>query len=477
MKKYKKIVLILTVLICVFNITAYGAGNYDYILDEKGKRIAIPLTYKVEKVFSYFDEAGYLNNAQDLFMDKDEKLYVVDTGNNRIIKLTRDGNLLGTYDGDTKKLNSPNGIYVDDDGDMYIADTGNGRVVHLSPEGKFVEEFVQPKSPLYDTNSPFRPSKVYVDAINQIYTLNDDYHGFTVLDGNNQFKGYVAPTRLEFSFTDVLIRMFASPEQKEKLSKRLPPAHSNFVITDDGMIYATTLRAKTEQIKKMTTLGNNIYPEDGFFGEDIDEYGNKIEPSFVDISVDDNGIITALESSTCRLYQYDQEGNLLTVFGGRGTYRGKFLFPTSVVQDKNGRMYVLDSRMNNIQVFERTKFIETVHHALNLYYDGKYQEAIEPWEEILKVGPNYYVAHKGMGKAYMKQEKWKQSMKSYRLADDREGYSDAFSEYRHSIFRKYFGWIVLAIIGVIVAIIKFVRYLRRLSGQMLRQTKTWKGVI
>ncbi len=477
MKRIKKIAFMLVVLICFFSSTVYGASNYDYILDENKERIAIPSTYRVEKVLSYFEGAGYLNNAQDLFIDKDGKLYVVDTGNNRVLKLSTEGRLLGQYDGDTKKFNNPNGIYVDEYGDMYVADTGNGRIVHLDPDGKFVEEFVQPESPLYDKKSPFKPTKVYIDAINQIYALNDDYHGFIVLDANNHFKGYVAPTRLEFSFKDVLIRIFASPEQKEQLAKRLPPAHSNFVITDDGMIYATTLRAKTEQIKKMTTLGENIYPEDGFFGEEIDEYGNKIEPAFVDLTVDENGIITALESSTCRLYQYDQEGNLLTVFGGRGTYRGKFLFPTSVVHDNEGNIYVLDSRMNNIQIFRPTKFIKTVHTALSLYYDGKYQEAIEPWKEILKVGPNYYVAHKGMGKAYMKQEKWNQSMKAYKLADDKEGYSDSFAERRHQNFREYFGWIVLAVVVAIIAIIRFVRYLKKLSDKYIRETKTWKGVI
>ena len=39
-------------------------------------------------------------------------------------------------------------------------------------------------------------------------------------------------------------------------------------------------------------------------------------------------------------------------------------------------------------------------------------------------------------------------MDQYYLGNDKEGYSKCFSEYRHQLFREYFGWIVLAVIVV-----------------------------
>jgi len=428
--------------------------NYIFEEDKPQKKMSIPLAYTCEKVFMYFGKAGGLNEPQDLFIDKKQNIYVVDTGNNRILKITREGELLGVYSGpEDNPLSEPNGIYVDDDGDMYIADTGNNRVVHLSPDGKFVEEFVQPESDLYDKSYPFRPMKVFVDQMGYIYILNkDDYHGLIVIDAYNRFKGYIAPTKLGFSLRDLIIRLIATKEQKEMLEKRLPPAHSNFLIHSNGMIYATTIRTREAQIKVITPIGDNIYKKKDFFGEMTYLPGKEIEPLFVDLCVDKNGIISAVDASTGKIYQYDPEGHLLAVFGGYGAWKGKFINPTSIAIDDEENLYVLDATQNSIQVLKPTKFIQTVHYAISLYYQGKYKEAVKPWNEILKTNPNYTVANIGIAKNLMKEEKWLEAMEYYKRAEDITGYSQAFSEYRHASFRKYFLVYVLVTVALIILI-------------------------
>ncbi len=476
-KGFKAGIVLIGVLLFSKTLAAYE--DYDYILDEDKKRIPIPLTYKQDKTISFLNrELGNLSQPKDLFL-RNGILYILDSGNNRIVKLGIDGNILGVViPPEENQLKNPSGLFVLDDGAILIADTGNNRIVHLSPVGEFIEEFTKPDSVLYDQNYPFLPMKIYLDPVGQIFVINrGDYHGFVVLNVNNNFRGYLAPTKLDFSFQDLLIRSFASQKQKDKLARRLPPEHSNFVIHSNGLIYTTTTRDEKQQIKTLSTTGQNVLKRKDGFGEFLDENMIPVEPAFSDISVSENGIITTLDSTSCKIYQYDPDGILLTVFGGRGNWRGKFLSPVSVVEDENRNLYVLDDKLNNIQIFKPTMFMNKVHDALALFHDGNYEAALEPWKEIKKYGPGYTVAHKSIAKTYYKKGNWIESMEEYRLAEDKEGYSSAFKEYRHSIFRKYFGIIVLVIALLITGFLWSFKKLRLIGNNALKKTHTWKWEI
>ena len=86
----------------------------------------------------------------------------------------------------------------------------------------------------------------------------------------------------------------------------------------------------TDQIKKFNAMGENIYKK-AFFGESSIESGTLELPYFVDLAVDQYGIINALDAMSRKIYQYDQEGNLLAVFGGQGDVKSRFEYPVSIV--------------------------------------------------------------------------------------------------------------------------------------------------
>src|SRR5690606_7475680 len=62
-----------------------------------------------------------------------------------------------------------------------------------------------------------------------------------------------------FNFIDVLLRKFATEEQKRAVIKRTAAVYTNFTLGEDGMIYATTLDHAEGEIKKLNSIGNNIY--------------------------------------------------------------------------------------------------------------------------------------------------------------------------------------------------------------------------
>jgi len=78
-----------------------------------------------------------LNGPTALALDAAGALYIADTGNDRIRKLTADGMLATVAGGFTTPitLNKPRGLAIDPSGTLWIADTGNHRILTLYKEG------------------------------------------------------------------------------------------------------------------------------------------------------------------------------------------------------------------------------------------------------------------------------------------------------------------------------------------------------
>lgn len=471
-----KIALSLFVLIIFFMISdeISFAADYNYTLDpNSGRRVYTPLAYKVSNYLVFEVEGKSLKDANKIFIDKKGILYIVDTGNNRIIKSYKNGNVIGVYtEAGGKTFNQPKGIFVDEDGDMYVADTKNRRIVHLTPNGEYVEEFGNLDSPLLGEDFIFEPINVCISPTGYIYTTKG--HSILTIDVNNEFRGYVGSIEIGFDLRRALIRMFATEEQKGRIARSLPPSYSNITMSDDGIIYATSINTRSGQIIALNAVGKNVFPR-GSFGETVDDEGNTIVPYFVDIAIDKNGFIYALEQKSGKVYQYTKEGNLLVVFGGIGNKKGQFIMPSSLAVDENGQVYVLDSLRNNIQVFTPTKFIQTVHQAVLAHENGEYNKAKSLWEEVLKVDASYSLAHRGIAKALMKEKRWEEAMKEYKEAGDMAGYSEAFVRYRLEFIRDNFVIVFFIVIAGVVGIYFIFISLKKRAKALVDKYTKWQG--
>lgn len=487
MKIKKRIVmLVLPVLLLCMSITSIAASN-SYVLDGI-QRVPVPSLYEKEEVFQIFeDESGNvleLSKPQDLYISSKGNIFIVDSGNNRVLKVDSTGQLLDVFTaGGTKGFNNPQGIFVDENENMYIADTDNSRIVHLDYKGNFVEELGTPEG-LPGDDTSYNPAKIVISSTGTLYVVKGQ--NILSIDANNNFKGYIGQAEIGFDMTETLIRIFASEEQKATLTRRTAATYNNIAISENDSLYCASRDSKIGEIKKLNTVGTNTYRETGgasafsinlaslflsnsyvsssgtaFYGDRQDDTGEVVEPNFADVAFDSNGLVYALDSITCRVYVYDAEGELLGTVGGVGTQKGKFVTPSALGVAKDGTLYVLDANTNSLQMFSATAFKQSVEKALVLYYEGRYPEAQEHWKSVLAINENYNLALKGMGQTYYKAGDYDKAVDYFKQAENISGYSDAYGMRLHNWIRSHFALFVTLLILILAASIGFVYALYR----------------
>lgn len=416
--------------------------------------------------------AGALNNPSDIFFSDDNLFYIADTGNNRIIAVDSDfTKAVKIYDyfiladGSETYLKSPTGIFVSSDY-IYIADSENSRILVADKNGAVINEITKPESEIYDQQKTFLPQKVITDKAGNIYTvLNNITSGSAVFSPDGEFMGFYGADSVT-SVPDIISRyisdFFVSDEKRARRSRNIPTGIASFDI--DGDFIFTCTSSRTDAVKKLNSAGDNIFSgKELIFGDYTPMYDtskNRVMSSeIIDVDISEDGYINCLDRTAGRIFQYDEECSLLFISGGTGKQTGSFQ-QASAIESANRNIYVVDSMKNNVTIFTETDFGAVVHKAVTLYNDGYYEEALEPWQEVIRLDGNYRYAYKGVASAFLRQGEYKDAMKYAEIADDKEIYSKAFEGYRREFFSSNIGFI-LSFLTVIAVVIIFFGRLRR----------------
>lgn len=405
-----------------------------------------------------------LKNPQDLFVDKHTgQVYLLDSGNNRIIMLDRDLNYIKeisqfTRNGETTALNLPSSIFVKKDGTLVVADTGNDRVIFADQQGEILSEVTKPESEIYPQNIKFAPVKVLCDDSDNLYVIVKGlFQGAVVFNKDGEFERFYGSNKVKLSLQllrDLFWKSIMSAEQKSGMSNYVPIEFKSFDIDDKGFIYTVTQdNDVTKTLSKRNSLGENIIKAGRKFGDLESIYDRRsIITQFIDVCVDENYFTYALDLTRGRVFQYDSEFNLVTVFGGYGGDQvGTFKLPVAV-DVLDGQVLVLDADMGTVTTFALTSFGEKVNRALKLYNEGKYLEAIEPWWDVVELNNNYLLAHKGIGDGLYMTGDYIGAMKHYKIANEKDGYLKAFREQRNIFLRRYFAVIFIAVILLLIGL-------------------------
>jgi len=285
-------------------------------------------------------QAGF-SDPFGVVIGSDGTLYISDAGDsNRIRKLTREGTLLtvagekeGFADGIPASFNTPSGLALDDEGNLYVADTGNNRIRKVTTEGVVSTVagngsagYVEGPASAVEFNGPIG---VAVDSQKNIYvadTYNDRIRKITADGVVSTLAGSAGPGYRDGPASNA---QFDTP--------------CGIVIKTDGtLIVADTGNGKLRQISPagdVTTLAITF---------DADPNRNWLRTP-IGLALTHDGFLYVTEQDRGTIIQIDPNGRAVVLAGNHEGYSegfgpdARFNHPTGIAIDNRGDLVVADS--------------------------------------------------------------------------------------------------------------------------------------
>jgi DNA-binding beta-propeller fold protein YncE len=168
---------------------AAGGTGYVYVADTAHNRILVyppegsPLVAPGRLRFSWGagggsgaagSGPGEFDHPDALAVNADGDVYVADTGNDRIVRLSPTGTVLGEWGGAGAapgRFNSPSGIAVDGAGDLYVVDSANNRIQVFTADGRFLSQW---GTRGIGPGEFSEPTAIAIDCLGDIYVADTD---------------------------------------------------------------------------------------------------------------------------------------------------------------------------------------------------------------------------------------------------------------------------------------------------------------
>jgi len=260
-----------------------------------------------------------LNRPAGIAIDQGGNLYIVDSGNNRIVKCSQRGEFLketGGFGWDNGEFNLPSYVNLDNGLSLYITDTQNRRVQRFDNFLNFIQLVGSSIKEQPFTNSQLeglavsRNGEVYIsDSGNDcVWKLNNQFTSAEKMGGFEAGSGALVDPK-------------------------------GLTIDNRGYLYVAD--SGNDRIAVFDLFGN--------FARSLGR-GDLNRPSGVDVS--SNGVVYVANTYEDDIVALDGNGMLLFKFGKTGNREGEFSRPTDLKVYEGKTIYVVDSGNNRVQQLE-----------------------------------------------------------------------------------------------------------------------------
>ena|SRR5579885_2511120 len=293
---------------------------------------------------------GELNTTSGVAVDSSGNVYASDFDRNLVIEFNSSGSFVKSFGSGT--LSSPSGVAVDSSGNVYVADTGNNQIVEFSNSGTTLQSF--------GSGTLSSPSGVAVDSSGNVYVADT---------GNNQI--------VEFSNSGGFIQSFGTPGT---LLLSLP---ANVALNGTGDIFVAD--QGNDRIAVFDNMGNFLFS----FG--IHGSGNGQFNKPFGIAFDSSGNIYVVDTGNNRVEKFDSTGNFILSFGSIGTGGGLFEQPLGIAIGNSGNIFVADTNNHRISKFSSSgSYIQS-------FGSGTLSK---PSGVVFNAAGNFYVSDRGNNVVY-----------------------------------------------------------------------------
>lgn len=428
----KRLKQLLLAALCGFLLignTASAETPYKtYTVDGYGAVLETQSAYNPLAAITKVGETAFVT-PMDMDMGGDGNLYIADSGAHAVLVCSTEGEQMGIIGEGI--LRGPTGVYVAENGLIYVADRDAEKVFVFESDGTLSAEYGRPDSPIYGDSMTFRPVKVVANETGTMYIICEgNMNGIVQLSPaeGGSFLGYFGTNYTSLSPFQILQRLILTDAQRAQMLSNIPSTPTNLHIDQRGLIYTVTQGDTELSLKKLNIAGKNLLTSDPYYAE---------LPAAVTTG-NYNNILVA--DSDGYIYEYNGEGELLFMFGGRDDGRQRIGLCNKVeaiAVDAVDNIYLLDSDKRQIHVFAPTEFTNLLHESLYLFSKGQYTGSKEPLAKVLQMNSMFDYANQAMGHAYLYEEDYETALGYFKLAKSFQGYSDAFWEIRNVWIRSY----------------------------------------
>ena len=350
----KKIILI-AVLAAIF---LFGVTAGIIYLVKSNSNTSSPLTATFAGsspgLFDGTGNSASFNSPRGIVSDKQGNLYVADTLNNVIRKISPSGavstfagsGIVGDLNGigNNASFNNPGGISIDSSGTLYVADTGNHLIRKITSDrtvSTFAGSGIRGSTDDFTTNASFSsPQSLAVDGNGNIFiadTSNHKIRKITVSGQVSTFAGSGAPGSADNSMG--IFATFNTPK--------------GIAIDTTGNIYVSdTLNNKIRKITSLSAV--STFAGSGAQGS-VD--GTLTAASFfnpVGIAFDIADTMYIVDSMNNKIRRIRFQGNVETLAGtgSIGSTDGNspaFNRPQGIVLDPAGNVFIADTENHSIR--------------------------------------------------------------------------------------------------------------------------------
>ena len=266
---------------------------------------------------SILPDSVQLNGAKGLSVDLSGDLYIADTGNNRILKISPSGeiiNVVGGFGWDAEQFYTPLDICTGSALDVFVADYNNNRIQRYDKDLNYISSLNSDEN--WDESYQFGyPKSIDVSIHGELFIL--DRENVRILKLNS----FGEP---ELSFGDY----------SEGKGQLLDPVQ--LTISPQDVIYVSDRQA------------NKILVFD-YFGNYISEIGGSILKEPQGISFSDRKLLFVADTGNKRIAVFNPAGELIYQWSQISPSEGTFQNPVDVVSFEK-KVFVLDD--DRIFVFE-----------------------------------------------------------------------------------------------------------------------------
>ena len=354
---------------------AVDASGNVYVADFYNRVQKFSPSKQLLAVFSDLGSAGTFKHPQGITIGPDGNLYVSDTDNARIVKMSTDGVPLATYGtagAGPGQLNQPIGVAVDKQGSIFVADSSNARIERIDPSTNAVTTWGLPGT---KRGSFLLPTGVAVSPSGTVFVADKGNSRVQRFTSSGKLKGiwgkYATVATVlgepEGIAVDSKGLVYVSDALNDRIQQRAPSGRVLAVLGYHGFAAQ----------EKGNALGQFYYPH----GIAIDRQGAiYVADTFNSrvqilaprgpigqlgahakgrhalkypwgLAVDSAGTVYVADTGSERIVVFSKKGKWLRAFGTRGSAPGQFFLPSGIAVDSHGNIYVADTGNSRVEKF------------------------------------------------------------------------------------------------------------------------------